>query len=70
MAIQYYIRGWEQGEAPILSFSLIDISITNMSCIVLQMVAVFMPNKPLFTITCLGAAKIGVPFTVGNTTFI
>jgi len=42
MAIQYYIRGWEQGE----------------------MVAVFMPNIPLFTITCLGAAKIGVPFTI------
>jgi long-subunit acyl-CoA synthetase (AMP-forming) len=28
------------------------------------MVAVFMPNKPLFSITCLGAAKIGIPFTV------
>jgi len=42
MAIQYYIRGWEQGE----------------------MLAVLMPNQALFTITCLGAAKVGIPFTV------
>lgn len=30
------------------------------------MVAVFLPNQTLFTITCLGAAKIGIPFTVGT----
>eukprot|EP01128_Nolandella_sp_AFSM9_P002375 TRINITY_DN12742_c0_g1_i1.p1 TRINITY_DN12742_c0_g1~~TRINITY_DN12742_c0_g1_i1.p1 ORF type:complete len:464 (-),score=123.46 TRINITY_DN12742_c0_g1_i1:30-1397(-) len=42
MAIQYYIRGWEQGE----------------------MVAIFMPNQFLFNVSVLGAAKIGVPFTV------